>query len=187
MADQDETAQEATMKTTIYGVELTSPPRYTEGHPLTAIEARELNKLIMENVANNFRATVKEVKTKLEERGKLDAEGATVGSVLTPKQTEALQAKFLEKANEYKFGVSRRVGASKVDPVEKEARKIAIDQVKAAYKDAGHGIKENLATIKEQAAAHFDSNQDYFMAEAAANIKAREEAAKRALAFKVPV
>jgi len=181
MADEEKTTEAetvATSSTTIYGVEFTIPARYAEGHPLTAIEARELNKLITENCANNFRGKMKALKEELEKTDKtLDD--------LTAKQLEKLRADFTENAVEYKFGISRRAGSAALDPVEREARKIALQQVKDAYKEAGHGIKDNLADIKTKADAFYTENVEHFTSEAKAAIKRREEAAKRALSFKV--
>src|SRR5690606_9743805 len=86
---------------------------YEEGHTLTAIEAKVLNQVRAENIGNNVRKKVQE----------LLAEGKTA-------EAEALVA---EKDREYQFTEAAAGGSSRtMDPVEKEARKIARDAIKAA-------------------------------------------------------
>lgn len=106
---------------TIQELTFAAPTPYTEGHVLTANEALALNQTLLENLRNNFASTVKAARE----------EAATNGGVV---DEEALQVKFDEYAAEYEFG-ARRIGArSSVDPVEREAIKIAVANINSQLK-----------------------------------------------------
>lgn len=102
----------------IQGVTFSVAPRYAEGHQLTAHEATALNGLLGENLRNNFSTTVK----KLVEAQPKDEAGNPVP--LSDEQITALRAQFAEYASSYAFSGARATRAP-VDPVEREARKMA--------------------------------------------------------------
>jgi len=105
----------------IQDVSFAAPTPYVEGHTLTANEAAVLNQTLLENFRNNFASTVKAAKEEAEKAG-------------SPLDEEALQEKFETYAAEYEFG-ARRIGArSSVDPVEREAIKIAVANLNKALK-----------------------------------------------------
>lgn len=79
---------------------------YEEGHTINAIEARVLNQTRAENIGNNVRAKLKEMK----EAG----EGE-----------DALRAYVAEADAEYEFTASAARASQKLDPYEREALKIA--------------------------------------------------------------
>src|SRR5690606_1934545 len=96
---------------------------YEEGHTLTAIEAKVLNQVRAENIGNNVRKKAQE----------LLAEGKTA-------EAEALVA---EKDREYQLTEAAAGGSSRtMDPVEKEARKIARDAIKAALAAKGQKLSD---------------------------------------------
>lgn len=98
----------------IHDFELEVPEPYAEGHQLSAIEAKQLNQVFAENVANNMRSLFKKIRD--------GAEGA-------PTEAEARQ-KFAEYAANYKFTeASAGGGARTMTPLEKEAKKIATQVV----------------------------------------------------------
>ncbi len=84
---------------------------YAEGYgPLTAVEAQSLNQTRAENIGNNLRAALKDAK----DNGKLDE----------------FRESFARYDAEYTFATPR-TGSTRVvrDPVEKEARSIAREQL----------------------------------------------------------
>jgi hypothetical protein len=98
---------------------------YAEGHTLTAAEAKALNQTRAENIGNNMRSLVKEAQDKGD--------------------TSELAAKVAEYDARYEFSMGTVGGASRVvrDPVEREARAIARDILKAHL--AKNGRKLTLA------------------------------------------
>lgn len=115
---------------TVSGVVLSVPQPYTEGHVLRENEASVLNQTYAENIRNNFASTVKKAKEAAEAAG-------------TPIDTSALQSELDTYLASYDFGV-RRVGtrAVSMDPVEREALRMAEEAVKAALHKKGASIKE---------------------------------------------
>jgi len=106
---------------TINGLEFEISEPYTEGHTISAIEARVLNQTRAENIGNNTRAKIKE----MQEAGNPDQEIFDYVSGVD---------------NSYVFtagGVSR---ARKLDPVEREAVKIARDLLKAHLANDGRKL-----------------------------------------------
>jgi hypothetical protein len=103
---------------TVQGIALAAPMPYAEGHVLTPNEAAAVNQLLHENLRNNFANVVKKAK----EAGNVDQ--------------AALQAEFDKYIEGYEFGVRRTGtgGTRIVDPVEREANKIAKTKVKEALR-----------------------------------------------------
>ena len=79
---------------------------YTEGHTISAIEAKVLNQTRSENIGNNVRAKVKEMR----------AAGSSV---------EDITAHVASVDAEYIFTSARVAAGAKLDPYEKEAVTIA--------------------------------------------------------------
>lgn len=94
---------------------------YTEGHTITAIEARVLNQTRSENIGNNVRA---KLKTAIEE-GKDEA---------------ALAALVAEVDTNYVFTAAGTRAAAKLDPYEREARKMARELLKAHLQESGRKL-----------------------------------------------
>jgi hypothetical protein len=123
--------------------EITVP--YVAGHVLTEAEAKTLNQVRAENIGNNVREAVK----KLIEEGKLD-------------EAKALVA---EKDAAYEFTLATVGASQKLDPVEREARAIAKEIVKA--KLAAQGLKWNVpkdGETKESWAEKLEANVEKFAA-----------------------
>jgi len=95
---------------------------YEEGHRISAVEAKVLNQTRAENIGNNFRAEVK----KARENGQ---------------GLEELRDKLAEYDSQYTFSMG---GSARqpVDPVEREARKIARDAIRAQLASEGRKIKD---------------------------------------------
>lgn len=94
---------------------------YDEGHVLTAIEARVLNQTRSENIGNNVRAKLKEAI----EAGHDDA---------------ALSAIVSEVDAAYAFTAAGARAAARLDPYEREARKIARELLKAHLAESGRKL-----------------------------------------------
>ena len=92
---------------------------YEAGHVITEIEARVLNQTRAENIGNNVRAKLKEIK-----------EGAEANGLSEKKLTAALEAAVAELDAAYEFTAAATRSAAKLDPVEKEARKQARELLK---------------------------------------------------------
>lgn len=104
----------------IYGHPFTVSEPYTEGHVITAAEAKALNQVRAENIGNNLREKLKEL---------LDAGNTT--------EAEALVA---ARDAEYVFTMSSGAGTVKRDPVEAEARKLARELIKAKLAESGRKV-----------------------------------------------
>ncbi len=128
---------------TVAGVLLEVVAPFTEGHVLRANEAAVLNQTYGENIRNNTTALVKKA---IEDAGGLENIDAT-----------ALQAKVNSYINTYDFGVRRGGGLGRVslDPVTKEAIRIASDKVKEALRKQGNNLKDigakKIRELAEQA------------------------------------
>lgn len=127
------------MKTvTIAGHSFDISVPYAAGHVLTEAEAKHLNQTRHENVRNNTAKKVKE----LMEAGKADEAKAVVA---------AYDA-------EYEFTIAN-VGAPKLDPVEREARAIAKDLIKAHLAKTNRSIsKVPEGETKESWAEKIEAN-----------------------------
>lgn len=112
----------ATKKITISGRSYEVNAPYVEGQTINAAEARTLNQTRAENIGNNFRKAVKEAgddQTKLQ-----DIEGNL--------------GKYDQEYNFATGGGSVRA----VDPVDREAIRIAKQAIKAKVESAGHKFKD---------------------------------------------
>lgn len=130
----DETAR---TEITIQGLGFIVPQPFAEGHVLTAGEASALNQTFAENLRNNFASEVKEAKDKwkVDQGNDPKAEGFDKIEVpLDQLDKDTLQEKFDAYAAEYEFGVRRSGTRVIVDPVEREAYKIAEKRIKDALK-----------------------------------------------------
>ena len=75
----------------IYDIEFKVPQPYSEGHVLTAIEAKQLNQVFAENIANNQRAAIKKA---------IAREGITVDQLDIVEINEAFAAVSLASTRE---------------------------------------------------------------------------------------
>jgi len=127
----------------IAGVAFEISQPYAAGHTLTEAEAKTLNQVRSENIGNNLRDKIKELLEKNDEAG-----------------AKALVA---EKDSTYEFTLASVGATAKLDPVEREARAIAKDIVKA--KLAEKGLKINVAPdgeSKESWAEKIEANIEKF-------------------------
>lgn len=94
---------------------------YEEGHVITAIEARVLNQTRSENIGNNVRAKLKEA---------IESNAAD----------DALAALVAEVDASYAFTAAGTRAAARLDPYEREARKMARELLKAHLAESGRKL-----------------------------------------------
>lgn len=106
----------------IAGEEFQVTQPYAAGHTLTEIEAKVLNQVRSENIANNMRKAVKEAI----EEGTLDK----VRGLVT------------EYDAQYEFTTPSAGGGRKMDPVEREAHNIARAAIRERLAQDGRKLKD---------------------------------------------
>lgn len=116
----------------IAGQEFTISQPYVEGHQLTAAEAKQLNQVRAENIGNNLREAVKQAL----EKG-------------TPSVDE-LRAQVADYDSKYNFSMGGGGGASRKDPVEREAIKLAKEAVKAHLLKLGRKLTDIPAGMTKE-------------------------------------
>lgn len=133
--------------------EITQP--YDAGHVLTEAEAKTLNQVRSENIGNNLRDKIKELLEKGDTQGAVDL--------------------VAEKDMYYVFTLTSSGGGTsrKLDPVEREARAIAKDIIKAHLDKTGRKI--NKAPDGETAESWAEKIESHIEAQ-----MAREEVLKEA-------
>lgn len=144
-------ADAARSEITIAGVCLSVPAPFLEGHVCRANEAAVMNQTYAENIRNNFATKVKAAVVNSEEQIDPETGEVTPG---VPVDLEILQMELDEYILSYDFGV-RRSGSVRapVDPIEREAMKIATMKVKEALRKQGHKIGDiPVEKIRELAA-----------------------------------
>jgi len=142
---------------------------YIEGSVLNAAEARALNQTRAENIANNFR---KRVKAALD--GVPVKEGEAVPTLAD------ITAAIAEYDAIYNFAMPSP-GREPVDPVEREALKIAKQAVKENILAAGKKLKDIPEDKLEAAYAKAAENEE-ILKEARRRVKAQKSAAASTLA-----
>ena len=112
-----------TREITVKDVSFTVDQPYEAGHAVTAAEAAALNQARAENIGNNLRSRVTKA---------LDEKDST-----TMEEVQAYAKEYNEK---YTFEMGG--GGRALDPVEREARKIARQAVSAKIKATGKKVSE---------------------------------------------
>jgi DNA repair ATPase RecN len=106
---------------TINGLQFDISAPYAEGHTINAIEARVLNQTRAENIGNNARAKIKE----MQEAGNSDQEIADYVSSVD---------------QNYQFTAAGVSASRKLDPVEREANKIARELLRSHLATSGRKL-----------------------------------------------
>lgn len=106
---------------TIEGKNFEISQPYEEGHVISAIEARVLNQTRSENIGNNVRAKLKEA----------------IESNASEAELAALVA---EVDASYAFTAAGTRAAARLDPIEREARKMARELLKAHLAESGRKL-----------------------------------------------
>lgn len=134
MADQENAAggnapEPKRLDFTIQNIGFSAEAIYAPGHQLNEAEANVLNQTRVENLRNNFAGVIK---------GKLAelAKETPPRSELTEEEIENLRSQFAEYESSYEFQ-GRRATRVPVDPVKREATKMAREAIIAALKKKG--------------------------------------------------
>ena len=160
---------------TIQGHEFTIALPYAAGHVLTENEANALNQVRLENIRNNSAAKIKAAAKSAEPEIKpedVDLDGTTVGE---GENAMSLRASIEAYAEAYEFG-ARQAGtrAEPVDPVQREALRIAREAVLGALKAKGTKRKD-VADDAFEAAVERYAARDEVQKEAQRRVKARDK------------
>lgn len=119
---------------TIQGLTFDVDLPYAEGHTVNQFEANALNQTWAENIRNNFASKVSKVLEAVEEqRGQ--------GAELSEDELGILRGEFEKYAGEYKFQGRRGPGAP-VDPVKREAIKIARETLRQLLSSNNQSLKD---------------------------------------------
>lgn len=142
---------------------------YEAGHTITEIEARVLNQTRAENIGNNVRSKLKDIKAQAE----TESWGEKKLSNALTKAVEELDAA-------YEFTAAATRSAAKLDPVEKEARKQARELLKAHLAETGRKLTIAPDGVSdEEWAEKIETEVDRLAAEPAIMEAAREAVAAR--------
>lgn len=128
MAKETQTPETPTTRTlSISGLTFEVAAPYVEGHAITAAEANALNQMRKENIANNTRKRVNELKGDADE--------------FTDDQTEQAAAIVAEVDAEYVFTMSSGGSSRSRDPFEIECTRLAREYVNGKIQEQGSTIK----------------------------------------------
>jgi hypothetical protein len=126
---------------TVQGIVVSVSAPYIAGHAITDAEAKALNQVRAENVANNVRKGVQDI---------IEAAGGK--EALTAEHKAAAQALVAEKDGVYEFTLaSVGGGRAPIDPLVKECRAVAKTFLTLKLKEKGLTQKEYAASNGEDA------------------------------------
>jgi hypothetical protein len=170
---------------TIAGEQFEVGAPYAEGHVLTAIEAGVLNQTFLENVRNNCASKINAAKKAAEEAkvpfnidATVEVPGENEGDAPT---STTLRRQVQDYASAYTFQQRQARTSEPVDPVEREAMRIARDILSEALK--AQGIKrKDLTDEQYDGALGKIMAQEKVVAEAKRRVKGRESIGSDALA-----
>lgn len=103
--------------------DVTTP--YAEGHPLTAPEAKALNQVRAENIANNWRKRIKDA---------LEGENADA-------DMKGIRKDFTAYDGEYVFNMASTSSRATMTPLERESKTVARDYLTLMIKKSGTTVK----------------------------------------------
>jgi len=137
MTDQSTATNEVNYTAiTIQGLQFEVAQPYAAGHVLTEGEASQLNQVRAENIRNNFAA---QIKAAIEAHRKANSLPDDAEVAVTDLDKDTLDEKLAKYDEDYEMGL--RGGPSgprtPVDPVMREAHRIALEKVKVALKKKG--------------------------------------------------
>ncbi len=116
-----------TKEITVQGVVVTVAAPYAPGHQITEAEAKALNQVRAENIANNVRKTVTEI---------INAAGGA--EALTDEHKAQIQAAVSERDATYEFTLASVGGGREpIDPLTKECRAVAKAFLAGKLKEKG--------------------------------------------------
>lgn len=165
---------EATEKLVVQGLEFEIPgvKLYAEGHQVTANEANVLNQIRRENVRNNVAGKIKAAAEKANVKPEdLDADSVMIGE---GEEAVNLRQYVTDYFLSYEFGIRAVRTSEPVDPIEREAFRIAKETVRLA-------LKQNNIKVKDLEEGQFEnmveqlSEDAEILAEAKRRVKANDK------------
>jgi hypothetical protein len=173
MSEQGEQAPTGKMDITIQNLGFECAAPYAEGHVLTGPEASVLNQTRAENLRNNFASVIK---------GKLKAlsEEEPPRSELTEDEIADLREQFASYENEYEFQ-GKRTSRAPIDPVKREANKMAKDAINAALRERNINPKDLVAGKMEELISQYLAKNPDVLEEAKRRVENVKQAANAAL------
>jgi hypothetical protein len=169
------TAGASTQAIVIQSYDFTIPAPYAEGHALNANEAAALNQLYAENVRNNSASRIKAAREAVEKEGgefSLDTYMVGEGDAAV-----TLRQSIEDYAANYEFGARRTSTREPVDPIQREAQRIAKELVSQQLGAKGIKIKDLADGVYDQHVAAVAANERVQKL-ATKRVKEREELAK---------
>lgn len=140
--------------------------RYAEGHAVNANEANALNQVRLENIRNNTAAKIKKAAAEANvEPGAVDLDKTTVAD---GDETISLREAIKRYADAYEFGVRAVARAEPIDPIDREAEKIAKEAVRSV-------LTAKKVKVKDLPEGAFDSAVEAY----ASRDEVRAEAKRR--------
>lgn len=162
---------EARQNIVIQGYDFVIPAPYSEGAVLNANEASALNQLYAENVRNNSASRIKAAKEAAEKAGtEFSLDTSMVGE---GDDAVSLRAAIEEYAATYEFGARRTSTKEPVDPVQREAYRIAKEVVGTQLSAKGIKQKDLAEGVYDQHVEQV-SKLDKVQKLAAKRVKERE-------------
>lgn len=146
--------------------------RYAEGHVCSANEANALNQVRLENIRNNTASKIK----KAAEDGKVKPEEVNLDStqVTVGEETMSLREAIQRYADGYEFGARAVRSAEPIDPVDREAERIAKEAIRAALKAKKVKVADLPEGKFDEAVEAYAAREDV-RAEAKRRVKQREK------------
>lgn len=146
--DNGTSAAPASQSIVIQGFDFTIPAPYSEGAVLTANEASALNQLYAENVRNNSASRIKSAKEVAEKAGvEFSLDTTLVGE---GDDAVTLRASIEDYAANYEFGARRTSSKEPVDPIQREAFRIAKEVVGGQLAAKSIKIKDLAEGVYDQ-------------------------------------
>lgn len=126
---------------TISGEQFEIDAPYKEGHSINAAEASTLNQTFLENIRNNVAAKIKAAKTQAEKDGATFSLDTPIGGE-GESATKTLRQIVQEYADSYEFGIRTASTREPVDPVAREAHRLAKEMISKAVQAKGGKLKD---------------------------------------------
>lgn len=154
----------------IQGLDFTAQAPYAEGHTITKAEASALNQVRVENLRNNFASRVKASMDKAKEEGR----------ELSDEEKDGLQAAFADYEASYEFQ-GKRQARTPVDPVKREATKMARETISGALRANGIKLDQLPEGKMDELIEGYLAKHPEVSKEAAARVERMKQAANDAL------
>lgn len=171
MSDTENAARQSIV---IQGFDFTIPAPYAEGAVLNANEASALNQLYAENVRNNSASRIKAAKEAAEAAGaEFSLDTSMVGE---GDDAITLRQAIEDYAANYEFGARRTSTKEPVDPVQREAQRIAKEVLGTQLSAKGIKIKDLAEGVYDAQVANI-MGMDKVQKLAQKRVKEREQLA----------